>query len=168
MAESFQYMNGLSAKTLALILHRWGRVGRPVAPLAREIDRLVNNAAVYANFMPDDLGLLLNAQGVSILQERVDLDREKRLELGQATLQRALEYEPTISAAWANLALISAVRGDCQAAARFQTSAVATITETKETEEVARRALQLFQAAALDPDVCRKATAAAAHLFPGF
>lgn len=165
LSKGFQYMGGFAAKSAALMLRQWGLKGRELAPLMAEIDRLIDTPGSSGNFLSEDLGRMLQAQGFAVLQERVDLAPPVRLDRSYALLQRAVDYNPAQSEAWMNLAIIAFKRGDCALASRFGERAVATHTG-KSTDDVKGFTDTMKQLVG-NPDACRR-HGAQFRPYPGF
>jgi tetratricopeptide (TPR) repeat protein len=64
-------------------------------------------------------GRIAQAQGLALLQERVDLPRERRLKQAYEALSRAVELNPALAESWMNLSIISFEMGDCKSAQDF-------------------------------------------------
>ena len=167
MAANFQYLDSTAAKSMALILRRWGLRGRPLTPLLPSTDRFLSSPAVAGNFMSDDLGRILQAQGLAVLQERTNLAVQPRLEQAYALLQRAVVYNPAQTEAWENLAFIAFKRGDCAAAAGFAEKSIATYTGAKKDDvEGTRFFADAMKKMSADPRTCA-AEGAKFHPYPG-
>ena len=164
MANNFRYMGGIAAKSAALLLRQWGLKGRDLSPLAAEAERLIDAQVGSGELLSEDLGRLLQAQGLATLQERVDLAPAARLQRADAQLQRAVRYHPAQSEAWTNLAFIAFKRGDCAAASRFGERAAAT-TESKNVDDM-QGFSDAMKGFVRDPDACRQ-QAAQFHPYPG-
>lgn len=135
MARKFRHMNGLAAKSASIVAQRLGRY-RDKRPVAEAIDSLIANKAVTDNLISEDYGRFLNTQGLSIFQERTDLPAQTRINRSYDALQRAVFYNARLSEAWASLALIAFMKGDCEAASRFSSQSAATAAETENRERV--------------------------------
>ncbi len=134
MSASFRYMDGVTAKSISLILRRWELAGHNLTPLLGPQDRLINTPSVTGNFQCDDFGRLLQTEGIAVLQERTDLALQPRLDQSFALLSRAAVYNPAQAETWMNLAFIAFKRGDCKTASGFAEKASATLTEKKDAE----------------------------------
>jgi len=167
MSVKFRYMDGIAAKSMSMMLRSRGLEGRELTPLVGQVDRLLNTPAVADKFLSGDYGRLLQAQGLSILQERVDLTAKSRMDRSYALFQRAVFYNPDQHEAWMNLAMIAVKRGDCAAASRFVNRAIDTYTENKDDH---RKSLEAFASTmkklSIDPEACRK-VGAEFHPYPG-
>jgi hypothetical protein len=165
MSGDFRYMNGIAAKSVALMLRGWGLKGRNLAPIIGQIDRLLGNSAVTDNFLSEDFGRLLHSQALAILQERTDLAPQSRLDQSFSILQRSVYYNPALSESWMNLAIIAFKQGDCASAGRFAIHA----SETNSEDEM-RKASKQFADSMVElsrnPETC-KARGAAYHPYPG-
>lgn len=163
MARSFEYMNGIAASSASLILRKRGLEGRDLAPFVGSMDSLLETSEVNENLLSGDYGRLLQAQGLSLIQERVDLPAQARLDQAFAALERAVFFNPAQSEAWMNLALIDFKRGNCVTAARFARKSLQTISpeEDREPTEFFARLVQQFSE---DPEKCR--AEAAKYQFP--
>jgi tetratricopeptide (TPR) repeat protein len=160
-------MDGIAAKSMSMMLRSRGLEGRELTPLVGQVDRLLNTPAVADKFLSGDFGRLLQAQGLSILQERVDLTAKSRMDRSYALFQRAVFYNPDQHEAWMNLAMISFKRGDCAAAARFADRAVDTYADNKDSHRKSIEAVaSSMKKLSLDPQACRTA-AAEFHPYPG-
>ena len=158
MSQNLRYMDGIAAKCVALMLRGWGIKGRNLTPLVDEVDRLLDKQAVTQHFLSEDFGRLLQAQGLAMLQERVDMAPQARLDRSFSALKRAVNYNPAQTEAWMNLAMIAFKRGDCASASRFAEYSVLTNTEKAE-----RKGAQFFATKmkefSSDPEACRVAGA---------
>lgn len=133
MTSRFTFMNELAAKTtssiaLRLTLHYKKR------PISEVIERIINTNNVKDNIISEDYGILLNIQGLYILQERTELPDRIRYDRSYDILQRAVLYNPHISNAWMSLSFIAFSKGDCTAALRFSRQSVATLTQPEHRE----------------------------------
>jgi hypothetical protein len=162
----FRYMNGVSAKCLALMLRKWGLLGHDLTPLIGS-SALFDASGVTDNFLSEDFGRLLQAQGLAILQERVDLTPPVRLDQANSYLLRAVAYNPSQTESWQNLAMIALKRGDCGSAAGFSERSIATFTNMndKETLDAAKFFASKMKEMAADPKACAIA-AANVHPYP--
>jgi hypothetical protein len=158
-------MNGIAAKSIALMLRGWGLKGRELTPLVNHIERLLDTPAVADNFLSEDFGRMLQARGLAILQERVDLPAPVRLERSFSLLQRAVTYNPAQSEAWMNLTMIAFRRGDCAGASRLGQRALETHTR-KETLESTQFFAEKMKQLAQHPEACRR-EAARFRPYPG-
>lgn len=167
MTKGFRYMDGVAAKSMALMLRNWGLKGRNLTPLIAQVDRLLDTSAVTDNFLSEDFGRLLQAQGLATLQERADLMAQSRMDRSFSVLERAVFYNPAQSESWINLAFIAFKRGDCAAAASFIDHAAATLspaeTERQQSTEFLARKVKEWSR---DPERCR-AEGAKFHPYPG-
>jgi hypothetical protein len=165
MSMRFRYMNGVAAKCLALMLRKWELNGHDLTPLIGS-PALFDASGVTDNFLSADFGRLLQAQGLAILQERVDLAPPVRLDQANSYLLRAVFYNPWQSEAWVNLAMIALKRGDCSSAAGFAQKSLATLTDTEKSSiDFARWFATQMKESAADPKACATA-AAAIHPYP--
>jgi hypothetical protein len=155
MATTFQYLDGVTTKSIALMLRRWGLEGRDLSPLIAEAGRVVDTAAVTDEFLSEDFGRLLQAQGLAVLQERVDLAPELRLAHGYSLLREAVAYNPAQSEAWINLAFVALKQGDCATAAEFAEPAANTATDEEQRKGVKFLAGRMREIAH-DPELCRR------------
>ncbi|MEO0248593.1 MAG: hypothetical protein ABIN58_03405 [candidate division WOR-3 bacterium] len=165
MSKQFRYMDGLAAKSLAAMLRGWGIRGQSRKLLLGQVDRLLDTKAVTDSFLSEDFGILLQVQGVTTLQERVDLTAQSRMDRSFLLLQRSVSYNPALSDAWMNLAFIAFKRGDCAAAAQFADRAAQTSTvedQRKSTEFFVSKMRELSP----DPEACR-AQGIKFHPYPG-
>ena len=158
MSVEFRYLQGLAAKTVALLLRRWGIRGHPLTPLVGQIDRLVNTPAINGNFESEDLGRLLLSQGIAILQERRDLPPATRQGESFELLRRAVFYNPAEAEGWQNLAFISFMRGNCKQAATFADKAAATLspTESQDTHQSVEFFAARMKQWSMQPETCQK------------
>ena len=158
MSQSLRYMDGIAAKCVALVLRGWGIKGRNLTPLVDEVDRLLDTQAVTQHFLSEDFGRLLQAQGLAILQERVDMAPQVRLDRSYSALKRAVNYNPAQTEVWMNLAMIAFKRGDCASASRFAEHSVMTNTEKDERKTAQFFATKMKEFSG-DPEACRLAGA---------
>lgn len=165
MTGTLQYLDGIAAKSIGLMLRGWELKGRQLSPLMQEIDRLLTVPGGTDDFLSEDLGRILQAQGLAILQERTDLSAPVRLERSFSLLQRAVYYNPDQSESWMNLASVAFKRGDCKAAAQFGGHALETLTEEKEREGTQFFVLRMKELSS-STEACRK-EAADFGLYPG-
>jgi hypothetical protein len=165
MATGFRYMGGMSAKCAALVLRQWGLKGRNLAPLAGQAERMADSQAANGELLSEDLGRLLQAQGLATRQERTDLATPVRLQRADAQLQNAVRYNPAQSEAWGNLAFIAFKQGDCQAAAIRGDTASATATRPADAKDM-RSFSDTMKELARDETACRR-RAAEFRPYPG-
>ncbi len=155
MSKRFRYMDGVAAKCIAFIIRAWEIKGRPITPLIDSVEQVPNTQAVTEHFLSEDFGRLLLEQGLAILQERIDMPPQDRLERSFFVLERAVNFNPALSEAWQNLALIAFKRADCVAASRFAERAVETFTDPE-----GLKAVEFFASTmktfSHDPEKCRK------------
>jgi hypothetical protein len=167
MTQSFRYADGIASKSIAFMLRNWGLKGRGRTPIMGEVERLLENDRVIANLQSEDYGRLLSSQALAVLQERVDLPAQTRLDRSFRILSNAVYYNPLLSEAWMNLAFISFRRGDCVTAARYARSSRTTHDpEDKAGLDVAASFVQAMEAWSADPATC-KAQAARFQPYPG-
>lgn len=154
MAATFQYMDGIAAKGVAALLRGWGIKGRKLTPLMAEVDRMLATSGASDDFLAEDMGRILQAQGLALLQERVDVPAATRLERANALLQRAVFYNPAQTEAWMNLAFVALERGDCAAAARYGERSLQTLT-AQEPREGTEFFVKTMKEAAGNRERCR-------------
>jgi hypothetical protein len=156
MAKNLRYMDGIAAKSVALLLRGWGLKGQNLKPLVANVDQLVDTPTVTAHFLNEDFGRLLQAQGLAKLQERSDMPTAARLDRSFSLLERAVTYNPAQSEAWMNLAMIAFKRGDCPSASRFAKQAVETNTDKEQVKTTQFFAGKMKEFSG-DPETCRLA-----------
>jgi hypothetical protein len=167
MTESFRYADGVASKSIAMMLINWGLKGRGRTPLMGQVDRLLENKKVVANLQSGDYGRLLTSQALAILQERVDLPAQTRLDRSFPLLENAVYYNPLQTEAWMNLAFISFKRGDCAKAARYAENSAAThASKEKEAHEAAEFFARTMKNWSSNPAAC-KVEAAKFHPYQG-
>lgn len=165
MAASFRYMGGMAAKCAAMVLRQWGLKGRNLAPLVAEAERIADAQAANGELLSEDLGRMLQAQGLATLQERTDLAAATRLQRADSQLQGAVRYNPAQGEAWTNLAFIAFKRGDCLTAANLGDAARASATRPADANDM-RGFSGTMKELARDPAACRR-QAATFHPYPG-
>ena len=165
MALNFRYMGGMAAKCAAMILRQWGLKGRHLVPLMSEAERIADAQVANGELLSEDLGRMLQAQGLATLQERTDLAAPTRLERADGQLQRAVRFNPAQSEALANLAFIAFKRGDCLAAANLGDGAAATARRPADASGM-RDFSGTMKELARDPAACRR-KATEFHPYPG-
>ena len=138
-SKHLQHLNGVAAKCLALFLRRQGLQGRALAPITDIVEMLADDESVAGVFHCGDIGRIHQAIGLSILQERIDLKSENRLDLARTRLLQAVALNPEQSEAWINLAFVAFKQGHGDQAASFADSALATLTD-----EAQRSSTQYF------------------------
>ena len=160
MTESFRYADGIASKSIAMVLRNWGLKGRGLTPLMGQVDRLLENKKVIANLQSEDYGRLLASQGLAILQERVDLPAQSRLDRSFSLLGDAVRYNPRQTEAWMNLAIIAFKRGDRAAAARYADNSAATHTsKDKQAHEATEFFARMMKSWSSDSVACRSGAA---------
>jgi tetratricopeptide (TPR) repeat protein len=156
MSRQFRYMQGLAAKSMSLMLRKWGLQSRKLTPLVGNVDLLLEGQSMSANFESGDFGRLLLAEGLAMIQERTDLPSQTRFDRASSFLQNAVYYNPDLSEAWANLAIISFKRGDCSAASGFAAKASETLTPTKKGDRESMKAFaDRLKELASNPQECK-------------
>lgn len=166
ISQGFLYMNGIAAKSLALMIRAWILKGHDLLPLAAQIDKLLAEPSITDNFLSEDYGRLLLAQGLITLQERVTLAVQVRLEQAFASLERAVFYNPAQSEGWMNLAFIAMMRGECAKAATFADRAFETADKDQEIYEAIGLIAKKWRQLSSNPEDC-KAESADLHPYPG-
>ena len=166
MASRFRYADGVASKSIAMMLINWGLKGRARTPLMAQVESLLADKSVVANFQSEDYGRLLSAQSLALLQERTDLSPQARLDRSFSLLKSAVHYNPRLSEAWMNLAFVSFKRADCAAAARYGANSAATLTEGKDAQEGVATFVRTMKAWSANPEACR-AEAARFSPYPG-
>jgi hypothetical protein len=140
---------------------------RPLGDLL-DVSRLQGNAA---GFLTADLGKAAWIEGMNILRHRTDLAREIRLNRSFDLLQKAILYNPSLTATYADLAIVAFKKGECAEAARFTQSLLdADAKSTKFVGVLARQGTLAFlskmKALSTDGQKCQ-VEAAAFRTFPG-
>lgn len=160
MTRNFEFANGIASKSIAYMLIGWGLKGRARTPLMGQVDRLLQNRQVVDNMQSEDLGRLLSAQALAVLQERIDLPAKTRIDWSFRRLQNAVAYNAGLTEAWENLAFISFMRGDCATAAQSSSKAVMTHNrDDKEAYDAAVYFAQTMANWATNPAACKEAAA---------
>ncbi len=165
MAVNFTYINPIVSKAISLILRRWGLRGYKFNLIIDIIDELMDNPKVVDELLSEDYGRLLQSQGLSILQEGINLPLQFRLDSSYKALSKAVDYLPTQSESWINLAMIAFKKGDCNAAAEFAKKAVTTSSPGDQLEDVKFFEL-VMKKYSNDPKSCME-QAANFHPYPG-
>ena len=156
MTKNFRHMQGIAAKSASLVARKRGQSGVKLTPIMSVIDDLLETQEVTDNLLSADFGRLLQARGLSILQERIDLPAQLRLDRSFAVLEQAVFYNSGQSEAWMNLSIVAFKRGDCAAASRYAHSAAATLSteENRESTEFFASKMEEFSR---DPKTCKAA-----------
>jgi hypothetical protein len=153
LSQDFEYVNGVSAASASLILRKRNLEGYSLKPFVGAIDTLTESEDASANLLSGDFGRLLQAQGLSVVQERTNLPLDTRLDEAFALLERAVYSNPIQSEAWMNMALIDFKRGNCADAARYSENALRTL-NPEEDPGPTEFFVSSMQQLSTDPEAC--------------
>jgi hypothetical protein len=156
MSMRFRYMNGITAKCIAVMLKGWRKKRYDITPLMGDVEQMLNAQSITDNFLCEDFGALLEVQGTVTLFQRVDLTAQSRMDLSFPLFLRAVSYNPKNASAWGSLAMISFKKGDCAAAASYADRCVATLTQNNENKAFQFIATDMKRLSS-DPEACRAA-----------
>jgi tetratricopeptide (TPR) repeat protein len=124
-ARGFKRIRGLAAQVLSAIVLRVG-LAVTEAGVSRRLDAVVDLNA--DDILSGDYGRLLKAKALHVLYHS-DEPAATRIDAAKTLFESAVTFQPDLSEAWQNLAMIAYYKGDCRRAAELANDAVRTASD---------------------------------------
>lgn len=155
MSLEFKHINGLAAKSVAVFLRSWNLKGNQLTPIIGQVDNIVNLKEENNNFLSGDMGRILLARGLAVLQEQNYLPRKKRFDQATRILNDSVYYNPMLSAVWMNLAFIALENNNCAQAEKLAVRSLETL-DPSEKKEPVQAFINSMREASSNSQVCKR------------